>query len=107
MINCPICGPTDAKSWRQCPKHEGQAVCSNCCRKCRHFNLENFRCNWHIENPRVNTADEIKKLELQIAALDQQAEYYYNKSLPKKAEKAEFKALILREKKRELENENI
>lgn len=107
MMICPVCGPTNEKSWRQCPAYDGQAVCSNCCKKCEFYNNENFRCNWHLKNDKTNYYEEIKKLERRIAALDRETAYYYRRSLPRKAERIEDKALMLRRQKKELEDESV
>ena len=39
MMFCPECkSETSVKVWRQCPRHNSEPVCINCCKKCLYYN---------------------------------------------------------------------
>ncbi len=101
---CPSCGSTNFKVSRQCPEYNGAPVCSDCCRRCKHYDQDNYRCKWYIANDRIDSKEEAKRLERQIYDIEKRAAYFYERSLPRKAEKLEREALILRRKKKQYEN---
>lgn len=103
---CPACKSTSFKESRQCPKYSGEPVCISCCRRCDYYNQEvgALKCRYYIYHPKIDYDAEIEKIDRQIHHKMNQIEHFYNKSMPRVAEKIELEVMRLGTQKRELEH---
>ena len=103
---CPVCKSTRFKESRQCPKFSGEPVCISCCRRCEYYdsNVMALTCRYYIYHPKIDYVGEIEKLSRQIEHKMKQIERFYNKSMPRVAEKIELEVMRLGNQKRELEH---
>lgn len=103
---CPSCKSTAFKESRQCPRYDGKPVCIDCCYSCQYYNSEvgNLKCRFYIYNPKIDYDADIEKVTRQIRYKMSLAEEFYEKSMPRVAEKIELEIIKLTAQKRELEN---
>jgi len=103
---CPACSSTQFKESRQCPRHSGEPVCISCCRRCEYYNpkVSALKCRYYIYHPKIDYDAEIEKIDRQIRHKMNQIEHFYNKSMPRVAEKIELEVICLGNQKRELEH---
>ncbi len=103
---CPSCGSTDYKESRCCPLHDGQAVCVDCCKKCKNYDAIGLvACRHYINHPKKSYQDEIYKLNKKIETKKKTATALYRKNKPWIAEQVEAEIRALITEKRDLENE--
>ena len=106
-MNCPNCGSANYKESRSCPLHNGQAVCVDCCKKCKNYDAIGLvACRYYIlNNPKKNYQDEIYKLNQKIKTKKKTATGLYRKNKPWIAEQLENEVRMLIAEKMELEDE--
>lgn len=102
MNTCPGCGKISPRHMRQCPLHNMNPVCTDCCSCCEHYDLYGMpACRYIILHPRIDFDGEIKRLRRRADVKLKEAKELYERSRPKEAEIAERTALnILGERKR-------
>lgn len=101
---CPECGSKNYHESRQCPLHNRQPVCTSCCKDCKYYKAENFRCGYYIAHPvKARELTELDILDRKIKRKEEQMEIMYKSKTPwvgRKIEieinrlKAERKALL-------------
>lgn len=103
---CPACGNTQYKESRQCPMFEGTPICISCCYRCAYYNPEvgALKCRYYIYHPKIDYDGEIEKIDQQIHHKMQKIEHFYQKSMPRVAEKIELEVIRLGQQKKELEH---
>lgn len=108
-MKCPMCGNEKFKEARQCPQHNNEPVCIDCCYRCEYYSKD-AGCLFYSKHPPVISREQaIKKrlfvLGFQIEQKRKQAEYYYIHNKPKVGEKLSIELIKLLQEKRRLEHE--
>lgn len=103
---CPACGSTRFKESRQCPKYDGTPVCISCCYRCSYYNPEvgALKCRYYIYNPWIDYDGEIEKVSRRIHHKEKQIAHFYQKSMPRVAQRIEIEVMQLLKEKKELEH---
>lgn len=70
---CPNCGAENKREWKQCPAYRGMAVCTDCCKACKEYQLETYRCHWHRNHAVKDNSKEFDAIANQIKILLKEA----------------------------------